>query len=107
MINSLGLKKTPSQTRVVVAMSGGVDSSVVAAQLKKEGYEVIGITMQLYSNESPGAIPGKCCGGTDIKDAIKISGSCIKETPTRLRYGVLRIIFSWEFLPFNIEFILY
>ena len=73
MINSLGLKKTPSQTRVVVAMSGGVDSSVVAAQLKKEGYEVIGITMQLYSDESPSAIPGKCCGGTDIKDAIKIS----------------------------------
>ncbi len=73
MINSLGLNKTPSQTRVVVAMSGGVDSSVVAAQLKKEGYEVIGITMQLYSDESPNAIPGKCCGGIDIKDAIKVS----------------------------------
>ena len=73
MINSLGLEKKPNQTRVVVAMSGGVDSSVVAAQLKTEGYEVIGITMQLYANTSVKSKTGKCCGGVDVKDAIKIS----------------------------------
>ena len=72
-MNSLGLNKTPSKTRVIVAMSGGVDSSVVAAQLKREGYEVIGVTMQLYSTNSSRVQPGRCCGGVDIKDAIKVS----------------------------------
>ena len=73
MINSLGINKSPNQTRVVVAMSGGVDSSVVAANLKRDGYEVIGITMQLYANTSNTLNSGKCCGGIDIKDAAKIS----------------------------------
>ena len=49
-INSLGIRKDPSKTRVVVAMSGGVDSSVVAAMLKEQDYEVIGITLQLYDH---------------------------------------------------------
>ena len=49
-INSLGIRKDPSMTRVVVAMSGGVDSSVVAAMLKEQDYEVIGVTLQLYDH---------------------------------------------------------
>ena len=73
MVNSLGINKSPDQTRVVVAMSGGVDSSVVAAALKREGYEVIGITMQLYASNSNTTNPGRCCGGIDIKDAAKVS----------------------------------
>ena len=62
-MNSLGINKDPKNTRVVVAMSGGVDSSVVAAKLKTEGYDVIGITMQLYSSDLSNSKPGKCWRG--------------------------------------------
>ena len=50
MINSLGIKKSPKDTKVVVAMSGGVDLSVVAALMKQEGYDVTGITLKLYDD---------------------------------------------------------
>jgi tRNA-specific 2-thiouridylase len=74
MINSLGINKPVSETRVVVAMSGGVDSSVVAAMLKDEGYDVIGITLQLYDYGQAVAKPGKtCCAGQDIQDARKVA----------------------------------
>jgi tRNA-specific 2-thiouridylase len=73
--NSLGFQKAPSETRVVVAMSGGVDSSVVAAQLASEGYDVIGVTLQLYDHGAALAKKGACCAGIDIHDARRVAES--------------------------------
>ncbi|MGY9046774.1 thiouridylase [Puniceibacterium antarcticum] len=72
-LNSLGLPKPVSQTRVVVAMSGGVDSSVVAAQLAEEGYDVVGVTLQLYDHGAALAKKGACCAGLDIHDARRVA----------------------------------
>ena len=72
-LNSLGFAKPPSQTRVVVAMSGGVDSSVVAALLQREGYDVIGITLQLYDHGAAISRKGACCAGQDIHDARNVA----------------------------------
>ncbi len=72
-LNSLGFAKPPSQTRVVVAMSGGVDSSVVAAQLAEEGYDVVGVTLQLYDHGAALAKKGACCAGRDIQDAARVA----------------------------------
>ena len=71
--NSLGLAKPPAETRVVVAMSGGVDSSVVAAMLKEEGYDVVGVTLQLYDHGAALAKKGACCAGQDIHDARRVA----------------------------------
>lgn len=71
--NSLGFAKPPEDTRVVAAMSGGVDSSVVAAMLKAEGYEVIGITLQLYDHGAAVQKKGACCAGQDIHDARNVA----------------------------------
>ena len=72
-LNSLGLAKAPQDTRVVVAMSGGVDSSVVAAQLASEGYDVVGVTLQLYDHGAALAKKGACCAGRDIHDARRVA----------------------------------
>lgn len=72
-LNSLGLAKAPADTRVVVAMSGGVDSSVVAAMLAEEGYDVVGVTLQLYDHGAALAKKGACCAGIDIHDARRVA----------------------------------
>lgn len=72
-LNSLGFAKSPAETRVVVAMSGGVDSSVVAAQLAEEGYDVVGVTLQLYDHGAALAKKGACCAGRDIHDAARVA----------------------------------
>ncbi|SEM87806.1 tRNA 2-thiouridine(34) synthase MnmA [Palleronia pelagia] len=72
-VNSLGFAKPPAQTRVVVAMSGGVDSSVVAAELAAEGYDVVGVTLQLYDHGAALAKKGACCAGRDIHDARRVA----------------------------------
>jgi tRNA-specific 2-thiouridylase len=72
-LNSLGLPKAPADTRVVVAMSGGVDSSVVAAMLAEQGYDVVGITLQLYDHGAALAKKGACCAGRDIHDARRVA----------------------------------
>jgi tRNA-specific 2-thiouridylase len=72
-LNSLGFAKSPQATRVVAAMSGGVDSSVVAALLKREGYDVIGMTLQLYDAGAAAKKRGACCAGQDIHDARRVA----------------------------------
>tara|TARA_R110002072_G_scaffold3318_28_gene24342 strand:- start:2218 stop:3360 length:1143 start_codon:yes stop_codon:yes gene_type:complete len=72
-LNSLGFAKAPADTRVVVAMSGGVDSSVVAAMLADEGYDVVGVTLQLYDHGAALAKKGACCAGIDIHDARRVA----------------------------------
>jgi len=71
--NSLDIAKPPAATRVVAAMSGGVDSSVVAAMLQREGYEVIGVTLQLYDHGAAVHRAGSCCAGQDIHDARRVA----------------------------------
>jgi tRNA-specific 2-thiouridylase len=73
ILNSIGLNKKPSDTTVVVAMSGGVDSSTVAGMMKKEGYKVIGITLKLYDEGKEVAVSKQCCSGQDIMDAKRVA----------------------------------
>ena len=72
-MNSLGINKSKKDTKVVVAMSGGVDSSVVAALMKEEGYNVTGITLKLYDDAKQSKEGRQCCAGQDILDAKRVS----------------------------------
>ena len=73
ILNSIGLLKKPADTTVVVAMSGGVDSSTVAGMMKNEGYNVIGITLKLYNDSKEVASSKQCCSGQDIMDAKRVA----------------------------------
>ena len=72
-MNSIGINKSPEDTLVVVAMSGGVDSSTVAGMMKKEGYKVIGITLKLYNDSKEKNQSKQCCAGQDIMDAKRVA----------------------------------
>src|SRR5579863_1805059 len=85
-LNSLGLRKPPAETRVVVAMSGGVDSSVTAALLAAEGYDVVGVTLQLYDHGAAIHRKGACCAGQDIHDARDVAA----------RLGVPHYVLDYE-----------
>src|SRR5882762_10942397 len=92
--NPLGLAKPPHECRIVVAMSGGVDSSVTAALLVEQGFEVVGITLQLYDHGAAVGRAGACCAGSDIRDAARVAETLgiahyVLDYETRFRQAVI------------------
>src|SRR5262245_6098420 len=83
---TIGTPATNAGPRVVVAMSGGVDSSVVAAILKREGHDVVGVTLQLYDHGAAVGRRGACCAGQDIHDARRVAD----------RLGIPHYVFDYE-----------
>tara|TARA_B110001452_G_scaffold47595_1_gene36398 strand:- start:1052 stop:2167 length:1116 start_codon:yes stop_codon:yes gene_type:complete len=93
-LNSIGIAKEPKDTLVVVAMSGGVDSSTVAAMMKTEGYKVIGVTLKLYNNNKETSQSKQCCAGQDIMDAKRVADKLMIEHKilyyqTKFKEGVI------------------
>src|SRR5690348_14901331 len=93
-LNTLDLEGPPARTRVVVAMSGGVDSSVTAALLAAEGYDVVGITLQLYDHGAATHRKAACCAGRDIHDARNVAAAIgsphyVLDYESRLRESVI------------------
>ena len=84
-MNSLGFNKNNANTKVIVAMSGGVDSSVAAVMLKKEGYNVIGVTLNLYSQSNLNKSKS-CCAGKDINDAKKAMDLAAAKLPIKCKF---------------------
>ena len=91
-LNSLGFNKKPSDTTVVVAMSGGVDSSTVAGMMKKEGYKVLGITLKLYDDGKEVAASKQCCSGQDIMDAKRVA----HKLDMNIKFYIIRINLNKE-----------
>src|SRR4026209_2362010 len=94
MLNSLDIEGRPQYTRVVVAMSGSVDSSVTAALLKAEGYDVVGVTLQLYDHGAAAHRKGACCAGQDIYDARNVAERMViphsvRDYETRFKEAVI------------------
>jgi len=91
-MNLLGIDKKPKDTTVVVAMSGGVDSSTVAGIMKNEGYNVIGITLKLYDDAKKNSQSRQCCAGQDILDAKRVANKPeIKHKKLRATLSLFKI----------------
>src|SRR5690242_21538321 len=88
MIIDFDLPRPPGATRIVVAMSGGVDSSVTAALAARTGAEVIGVTLQLYDHGEAVRRSGACCAGQDIYDAKMVADRRSEEHTSELQSHV-------------------